>query len=265
VTFPPAPPRPDLPADPLPAPAGRRRRRSAVVVVVVAALVAASFAGQAVVDGLDTGTYEVLAATPNGPVRWNPCQPVRYQVNLAHAPPGAMDELREAIRRTEAASGVSFHFDGATDRTPAEQAEDFFMSELVEGVWFPVLIAWLPRREYREMFERPSTDRHSLAVAVPIRGEGVEAVDQYASGLIAVDADARLPRGFGSRYSLGLVLMHELGHLLGLDHVRDPGEVMFSSRTLAPNQISDWGPGDRRGLQAVGAAAGCMDPVEVRP
>jgi Matrixin len=47
------------------------------------------------------------------------------------------------------------------------------------------------------------------------------------------------------------VVMHELGHLVGLAHVRDPGELMAESNL----ERRDLGPGDRQGLAAVGAGS----------
>lgn len=44
------------------------------------------------------------------------------------------------------------------------------------------------------------------------------------------------------------ILDHELGHLVGLDHVRDPGELM-SEVNLGR---TGYGPGDREGLARLG-------------
>jgi predicted Zn-dependent protease len=43
--------------------------------------------------------------------------------------------------------------------------------------------------------------------------------------------------------------MHELGHVVGLNHAADPRELMFPSATY----VIDWGPGDLQGLAAAGA------------
>jgi predicted Zn-dependent protease len=73
-----------------------------------------------------------------------------------------------------------------------------------------------------------------------------------------VDADATAERGFRFRYSHGSVLLHELGHIMGLDHVRDPDQLMYSGRH--PNMfLHDYGTGDLAGLRRLGVSAGCLD------
>jgi hypothetical protein len=52
------------------------------------------------------------------------------------------------------------------------------------------------------------------------------------------------------------VVLHELGHLVGLDHVRDRGELMFPTA----NDVVGYGPGDLQGLAALGRGA-CFSDV----
>ena len=46
------------------------------------------------------------------------------------------------------------------------------------------------------------------------------------------------------------VIQHELGHAMGLDHVADEQQLMYSENT---GGISDWGSGDLAGLHALGS------------
>ena len=56
--------------------------------------------------------------------------------------------------------------------------------------------------------------------------------------------------------SPGPVLMHELGHLAGIDHVNDPGQVMYPvARDDGP---TTYGAGDLDGLWRVSAWNGCL-------
>jgi len=261
----PIPPRPDLAGRPQPV--LRSPRRAPVAVITVLALLGSILGGLVIVwvEMPDSeGSYRFIGEAAGAPIRWNPCEPVRYEVNLANAPEGALAVVHEAFDRTAEVTGIEFRFEGTTTRTPEEQADDYFLSHLTDPVvWLPVLVAWLPREEFRAQFERLGSDRHALAVANSIRGE-LETADQYTSGAIVVDAEARMSDDFDGRYSLGMVMMHEAGHLMGLGHVKDPAEVMFSDRSTYPQPIEEWGPGDTEGLQRLGTG-GCMDPVPVAP
>jgi predicted Zn-dependent protease len=82
-------------------------------------------------------------------------------------------------------------------------------------------------------------------------GEGT-----YVTGHVVLDHDDAVNQlNRGDRAYLVALVMHELGHLVGLGHVQDGREVM--------NEVSvealDWGPGDRSALAAVGH--GRCDPT----
>jgi hypothetical protein len=47
------------------------------------------------------------------------------------------------------------------------------------------------------------------------------------------------------------VLMHELGHVVGLDHVTDASQLMYPAAT----GVTEWGEGDLEGLALAGAGA----------
>ena len=231
------------------------------MILLVVSLVAATLAVAVTAGQRSAGEHAFLHSAFGRPIRWNPCEPIHYQVNLADAPEDALEEIRTATDRVTAATGIGFQFDGVTDRTPQQQEQDFFEADLLHEVWYPVLFAWLPDDQFQSEFAGPATHR-ALAVAVPVRGE-VETEDQYTSAIVVVDAGAGLRGGFDGRYNLGIVLMHELGHVVGLAHVKDPAEVMFADPNGFPRPIHDWGPGDLDGLELLGKDQGCMDHVKV--
>lgn len=199
------------------------------------------------------GQYRFLRYTADGPYRWDPCGTISYEVNLTNAPPGALTEIREATRRVSEVTGIPFVEVGTTTRTVGMQLRSAGRSGAPgESRFYPVLIGWVAQERFRVLAD----SRRALAFALSFPGSGPRA-GTYASGVVALDAgvDWQDRRGFSWRDSLGVVLMHELGHIMGLAHVSDPGELMWSpdltSKVADPSQ-AEWGPGDLQGLRILG-------------
>lgn len=208
------------------------------------------------------GEHRFLEKSASGaPDRWNPCQPIHYQVNLSSAPAGAMADVQEAVQRVSEATGISFVFDGTTRRTADQQVGTAFQTTMPgQPRWLPLLITWVPHEHFDFLVDTPQ----AVAFGTPFNGDG-QLADEYVSGVVAVDAGQRLPPGFSQRYSRGVVLMHELGHVMGLAHVASGHELMWSpsvrSASLTPDLTeTDWGPGDLAGLKLLGRSSGCLLP-----
>jgi hypothetical protein len=210
------------------------------------------------------GSYAFLGVTyvdgERVPIRWNPCQPIEYEVEYQVRPRGAGAAIRAAIDQTSSATGIAFRSDGLTDVSPHKVLSGGFLVDPLGSVYRPVLIAVVSHRVFRSF----STSKRALAFAHPERGTQ-QLDDQYVSGAILVDGGVRYASG--GRWSLRLVVQHELGHLVGLAHVSAPDELMFSveeARHTIPDPIAGWGSGDLEGLELLGADQGCLEPVRVR-
>jgi hypothetical protein len=204
------------------------------------------------------GEHAYLEVLPDGsPYRWNPCQPIHYTENLTFAPEGAMDDVLEAVRRVSEATGITFIDDGPTVRTVDQQIGRAFQNGIPgEPRYLPLLIEWVPHRHFDYIVDTP----RAAAFGMPYRGDG-NLAHTYVSGVVAMDAGERVQGGFDVRYSRGVILVHELGHVLGLAHVASPHELMFSPEVSDETPDlwqSDWGPGDLEGLRALGREAGCL-------
>lgn len=73
---------------------------------------------------------------------------------------------------------------------------------------------------------------------------------EYVTGMVALDSaqlQELLTRPQGHAVARAIV-MHELGHVVGLGHVKDPNELMSAENV----ERVDPGPGDREGLAALG-------------
>ena len=77
--------------------------------------------------------------------------------------------------------------------------------------------------------------------------------DYYVTGSIALDTDVFDDASVGpARADLQAIVDHELGHVVGLDHVEDPAELMYASNSAARRLR----PGRPRG-----AGAARLDPL----
>ena len=257
LPLPPPPPGTPATVPPRPDVAPLKHRRMAVALAIVGAfvlIVAVVAATGGALGRSETTTYRFLTLRPDGtPYRWDPCTPIHYVVD--EAPPGAMPTIREAVERVSDATGITFVYDGPAERTTDTYYRMQFERPFVLGEsrsWEPVLID----RIDTEHFTRLAQTDLAAAFATPWSPKG-DLDGTYVSGLVAVDEGLPIPLGFGARASLGIVLMHELGHVMGLDHVPDGDQLMWSPDVADADALpdlgqTDWGSGDLAGLRALG-------------
>jgi hypothetical protein len=228
-------------------PRTRRRRSSGPVLpgllVVLALLMFVAFKSptatgdrlrQFVDEVRGTSTYAfVLEGPGNRPVGWDPCTPIRYVVNPEGAPDGWEEVVDRAVAEVEDASGFDFRDEGETDD------RDFDQRVAPGDDPQPVLIAWADPEEEPKL--RGKAVGIGGSTPVPV-GNRV----RFVAGLVVLDAGAadQMMSGGRSR-AQELILAHELGHVLGLDHVDDAGELMN------PEYVGQdgFGDGDVRGLE----------------
>jgi hypothetical protein len=252
--FPPLPPRPDLipdawpPIEPMP-----RRFPSWVVgsaLITILAMLGAVITSWVIRYDPDDhrDEYAFIARDFDGdPVRWNPCETVHYVVNVADAPAGSLDDVQEAVRRVSAATGITFTYDGLTDEVLERRRDMVQVDRYGEG-WAPVLVTWVDPDTSEVSFL--SDGDVAAGVASPFTPAGADVI---VSGWIAINADDPNPPGFDAADDQGPVVLHEWGHVMGLDHVGDRGQLMHPSG----GGVADLGPGDLEGLRLVGRAQGC--------
>lgn len=179
------------------------------------------------------GDYQFLQTQPGSdePVGFSPCAPVEVVVNPDGAPDDYTQVVEGSLARVSAASGVLLQLVGETDDTIEEPrtARD------------PVLITWATEAEVPDLAGRTAGYGGPL-----IMTDGISGRSWLASGSVVIDrADLE---GQGP-IATGVVLDHELGHVMGLDHVADPQELMAAMNTGQ----TGFGPGDLAGLARLGA------------
>ena len=201
------------------------------------------------------GAFRFWKRVAGAPVRWNPCETITYALNTAGAPSPVRGDLREAIRRVTRATGIQFRSVGTTRETFVRAYQRMRFRGVIRKA--ALIVIWVDHDDYQQILRLLGDPRPSIAFAKTMAGLYAHR-DQYFGGIVVMDGDATARRGFGDFTSHGSVLLHELGHIMGLDHVKDPDQLMYSGRH--PNfRVRDFGSGDLEGLRRLGVDAGCLD------
>ncbi len=185
-------------------------------------------------QGPDGGTYAFMSTQPGTddvPVTYDPCETIRIVVNEERAPRNADEVLDDALAEMEDLTGLSFSVEGTTDDEPL--SNDIGS----DGDRRPVQISWSDADSVPEL----AGDVAGLGGSTWVEEDGFR---QFVTGDVVLDAEDL--EQLGDDYTR-TVMLHELGHLVGLAHVDDLGELMHP---FASGQ--DWGPGDLTGLAALG-------------
>jgi hypothetical protein len=252
------PPRPDLGWRTLPPTVGAPRRRKGLTAVVAVLTAMAVLGSLGVVGGVVSdlsrprGTaseYQFLATDGGKPVRWNPCDPIHYVANVTRAPEGSIQDIQEAVAKVSLATGVTFIYDGLTDEVPQRDRSPYQPDRYGDG-WAPVVIAWATQSQTDIAFQKG--DEYFAAVARPLGPP--DGAPQFVSGWVVVNAADPNPTGWAYTGSQGPTVLHELGHIMGLDHVTSKAELMEPAGGL----MTDFGPGDLAGLEQLGRDQGCL-------
>jgi hypothetical protein len=177
-------------------------------------------------------------------VAYDPCRPVHYVVRPDGAPADGAALLAEAIARVSDATGLVFVADGPTAEAPTPE-RPVFQPDVYGDRWAPVLVVW-------------ATEAESPDLAGDILGQAGSAVvglddgpRVLVTGQVELDAAQLaelLARPDGREIVRG-VLQHELAHLVGLDHVDDPSQLMYPETTPG---VTDFSAGDLTGLAVLG-------------
>ncbi len=176
----------------------------------------------------------------NEPVAWNPCEPIHYVVNPEGAPDGWEDLVDDAVAEVSDAAGLKFEYDGTSDDRGFTDRVDAI------GRGKPVLLGWADADEV------PKLEGDVAGLAGPVT-QSRGGFSRYVTGMVVLDRDAfdDLEVQAGGSAHQQAIVMHELGHLLGLDHVDDDRELMYESN-LGRTTL---GKGDRKGLAILGGVS----------
>ncbi|MGO4255698.1 matrixin family metalloprotease [Marmoricola sp. RAF53] len=174
-------------------------------------------------------------------LRWDPCRPITYRINARGGYRGSTADLRFAFRTIGRATGIVLVYQGRTNRVAFQSGRD-------------------PRADITVSWASPSQVRRlrgpvaGLASTAIVRHDGVV---ENVRGQIALDRTQEVRPGYATSGppTWGQAFLHEIGHVMGLDHVNGRRQVMNPAITRWNHVL---GMGDLLRLRLVGRAAGCI-------
>lgn len=176
-------------------------------------------------------------------VHWAKCRRINYRVNYKNAPKRSKWHAKEAVHRLKRATGLRFRYVGRTRVRPNPRGNNYpGRTKLVIG--------WAgPKSKYL------------VKGQAGVGGSSARANGSIVSSFVLINYRVKMAAGFGKGPRTGIqgtrgqVLMHELAHTVGLDHVQARAQIMYPAAT---RKLATWGAGDWRGLRKQGRRAGCF-------
>jgi hypothetical protein len=195
----------------------------------------------------DAGGYAVQQTQPEPegstvPVTWSPCRPLHLVVDPTGAPEGFVDQVTAVAAEVSAATGLVLTVDGTTTEA-ASAVRPAYLPEQYGDRWAPVLVRFSDETIVPDLVG----DVVGVAGTQTVH-DRVAGTSFLVSGSVYLDGTLLTDPGLLEWYPE--VLRHEMAHLVGLDHVDDPAQLMYPTTTVHGFQA-----GDLAGLALVGQGA----------
>jgi Matrixin len=190
-------------------------------------------------------TYAFLMETPEGdPVTYTSCKLIQVAVYPAGGPTDAEELVREAVDRVRAATGLDVRVVGAF----GGHAPNWNFEAGPTHPEDPISVSWQDGDAIAQMTDHVAGLGGSRSVL------GRNGTRRLVAGTIALSRDyyAELDDR-GDRDRQLAVLLHEFGHVFGLDHVDSDAELMYGGGS----EVDTFAAGDLQGLRRLGRGP-CM-------
>ena len=230
-----------LPAPPpVPDPVTERRFTKLLVLALIALVVAVILAPQLRAGDAEEPVYAFMETYGDGkPVAYTSCKPIQVAVYPAGGPPDAEQLVREAVAKLRAITGLDLVVTGAF----GGHAPNWNFEAAPVSPDDPISVSWQDGDAIADLTEDTAGLGGSRSMSYP------DGTERRVAGTIA------LSRAYyaqlwdrGDHPEALAVLLHEFGHVLGLDHVQSSGELMNEDNSGR----TELGAGDIEGLRLLG-------------
>lgn len=178
--------------------------------------------------------------------RWNSCKPIRWAYNSKRQSRGTLADTKYAFQRIHQATGLKFKYVGRTTSVP-------FKGKVPGNI--DVRVGWGTAASHPGLFGRGSRAAgYGGSKYQYYNTDSGTTSPEYVTGEYILRANTGYSHSF-----FRVIMMHELGHVVGLDHVRDRRSIM--APTLGFSRGAGLTQGDRRGFRKVGRGGCFSQPI----
>ena len=187
------------------------------------------------------------------PVSWSACHPISYVVQTGGGPRDFEWQVDVLMAEMAKLTGLEFVDEGVVVEPSGPR--EFYQPEAYGDRWAPVLIRW------SDEDDEPQLAGDVVGLATSWTDWDEDGTLYQVTGVVDLDVEISRWKSWGDgEPGYVPILRHELGHILGLDHVDDPNELMHAESDYA------WyfSPGDVAGLEILGQG-GCATGFDPQP
>jgi hypothetical protein len=197
--------------------------------------------------------------------RFNPCQTIRYRLNTADVGPAAKPLIKLALTQVTWATGMRFKYVGKTKLIPYNMGK---RQRYPRGTH--LVIAFATHAEVPDFDRRTAAGFGGPRWLFPARNSSGRRVWMTSEAGVTLSTDY-WNNGFAhsffdnTRATIGELMLHEVGHAVGLDHVPNAPQEIMNGRGYYryPDGYYKglFNLGDLTGLAKVGLKQGCLRPI----